>query len=148
MKKNQMLCMLLAGWAALFSSPVFAQENLEAVIRKYKDVKSTDINVITQKDPETLELQQIVTTVTIRQNVPAVATEILAAFEKDKPKAYQAIEGRSGGGDLRPFYNFLSEGKHVSYAMGRDKNSVTITKIERPDGKAKPKPDGKKDGTR
>lgn len=142
-----MLCMLLAGWAALFSSSAFAQENLEAVIRKYKDVKSTDINVITQKNPETLELQQIVTTVTIHQNVPAVGTEVLAAFEKDKPKAYQVIEGRSGGDDLQPFYNFLSGGKHISYSMDRNKNSVTITKIERPDRKSKLKPEGKKEGT-
>lgn len=131
MKKNQIKCMLLAGLAVFLSSPAFAQENLEAVIRKYKDVKSTDLNVITQKNPETLKLQQIVTTITIHENVPAVTTEILAAFEKDKPKSYQAIEGRSRG-RLKPFYNFLTQGKYVSYAMSENEKSVTITKIERP----------------
>lgn len=137
--------MLLAGLAALLSSPAFAQENLEAVIRKYKDVKSTELNVITKKNPETLKLQQIITTITIHENVPAVTTEILAAFEKDKSKSYQAIEGRSGGRSIEPFYNFFTQGKYISYAMRQEENSVTITKIERPDTKAKP--DRKMDST-
>lgn len=144
MKKNQMKCMLLAGLAVLLSSPVFAQENLEAVIRKYKEVKSTDIHVITQKDPKTLKLQQIITTIAIHENVPAATTEILGAFEKDKPQSYQAIDGWSGG-RLQPFYNFFTQGKYTSYAMSENEKSVTITKIERPDDEVKSTP--KRDST-
>ncbi len=132
MKRNRIACMWLAVWAVMLAGPVWAQKNLEAVIDKYKNLKSTDINVITQKDPKTLKLQQIVTTITIYENVPQVAAEVLAAFEKDKPESYQAIDVREKG-RMQPFYNFRVDNSYFSYAMAEDEKSVVITKIERPE---------------
>lgn len=132
MKRNQLRFKMLVVGAAVFSSSVFAQENLEAVIRKYKNVKSADINVITQKDPKSLKLQQIITTITIYENLPAATAEILDAFEKDKPNAYQAIEGRTNG-RMQPFYNFIVAKSYLTYVMTEEENSVVITKIERPE---------------
>lgn len=131
MKRNRISCIWLALWAVMLTGPVWAQKNLEAVIDKYKNLKSTDVNVVTQKDPQTLKLQQIVTTITIYENPPQVVAEILAAFEKDKPLSYQAIDVREKG-RMQPFYNFLVDNSYLSYAMAEEEKSVVITKIERP----------------
>lgn len=130
MKRNRISCIWLALWAVMLTGPAWAQKNLEAVIDKYKNLKSTDINVITQKDPKTLKLRQIVTTITIYENPSQVVAEVLAAFEKDKPGAYQTIDVREKG-RMQPFYNFLIDNSDVSYGMDEGEKSVTITKIER-----------------
>lgn len=133
MKRSQFrLSLLMMVGAAVISSSVAAQEHLEAVIRKYKNIKSADINVITQKDPKTLKLLQIITSITIRENLPQATAEILEAFEKDKPKAFQAIDGRTKG-RVQPMYNFIVDKSFLTYALTEETDSVMITKIERPE---------------
>lgn len=130
MKKNSVLvlaCMLLVG---SFSMNLSAQEHLAAVVKKCEAIDSADVNVIYQRNPTTKKLQQMIKTVSLDKN-PAIVNEVLAAFEKDKAMAVQAIDGKTKGKMMPQFYKF-SDGKiNISYSVSvSDSGDVSLTVIE------------------
>lgn len=130
MKNNNVLmmaCLLLAG---SFSMDLSAQEHLAAVVKKCEAIESVDIRVIHQRDPATKKLQQVIKSLDINKS-PAIVNEILSAFEKDKERAVQAIDGKTNG-KLMPQYYTFSDGKiNVSYSVSiSDSGDVNLTVIE------------------
>ena len=81
------LCLLVGN----FSTELWAQKNLEAVVQKCKADKTIDKSVVTNKDPKTKKVYKIVSSFVVEGHA-ALQQEIKSAFERDKEEAYQVIE--------------------------------------------------------
>ena len=118
------LCLLVGS----FSTELWAQKNLEAVVQKYKSDKSVDKSIVTKRDPKTKELQKIISSFTIEDN-PTLQQEVKTAFEQDKEDAYQVIENENDG--VVSWFIRFSKGKNtVSYSINVDEEELLLTVIE------------------
>ena len=86
------LCLLVGN----FSTELWAQKNLEAVVQKCKADKTIDKSVVTNKDPKTKKVYKIVSSFVVEGHA-ALQQEIKSAFERDKEEAYQVIENENDG---------------------------------------------------
>ena len=73
------LCLLVGN----FSTELWAQKNLEAVVQKCKADKTIDKSVVTNKDPKTKKVYKIVSSFVVEGHA-ALQQEIKSAFERDK----------------------------------------------------------------
>ena len=73
------LCLLVGS----FSTELWAQKNLEAVVQKCKADKTIDKSVVTNKDPKTKKVYKIVSSFVVEGHA-ALQQEIKSAFERDK----------------------------------------------------------------
>ena len=105
------LCLLVGS----FSTELWAQKNLEAVVQKCKSDKSVDKSIVTKRDTKTKKLQKIISSFTIEDN-PTLQQEVKTAFEQDKEDAYQVIENESNG-KMDYFIRFSKANFKVSYSI-------------------------------
>ena len=138
------LCLLVGS----FSTELWAQKNLEAVVQKvpapkgdaeaplqalifdsnYDADKTIDKSVVTNKDPKTKKVYKIVSSFVVEGHA-ALQQEIKSAFERDKEEAYQVIENENDG--VVSWFIRFSKGKNtVSYSINVDKEELFLTVIE------------------
>ena len=118
------LCLLVGN----FSTELWAQKNLEAVVQKCKADKTIDKSVVTNKDPKTKKVYKIVSSFVVEGHA-ALQQEIKSAFERDKEEAYQVIENESDG--VVSWFIRFSKGKNtVSYSINVDEEELLLTVIE------------------
>ena len=112
------LCLLVGS----FSTELWAQKNLEAVVQN--------------KDPKTKKVYKIVSSFVVEGHA-ALQQEIKSAFERDKEEAYQVIENENDG--VVSWFIRFSKGKNtVSYSINVDEEELLLTVIENfdmPEGK-------------
>jgi len=111
MKRNVWIMMLLFIVSS-FSMEIFAQENLNALVKKCETLPSVDMNVVRERNTQTNKLEAKVISITIKDN-QALINEFLDAFKKDEENALNAIEKKQGGVVSSLFYKF----KNVSYSF-------------------------------
>ena len=110
------LCLLVGS----FSTELWAQKNLEAVVQKCKADKTIDKSVVTNKDPKTKKVYKIVSSFVVEGH---------AALQRDKEEAYQVIENENDG--VVSWFIRFSKGKNtVSYSINVDKEELFLTVIE------------------
>ena len=119
------LALLLCG----LSTEVFAQKNLEEVVRKCKSDKSVDKSVVTKKDPATKQKRRVVSSFEVESGSP-LYQEVMTAFERDKEEAYQIIENESGG-NKNYFIRFTRADGNVAYSLDVGESGLSLTVIER-----------------
>ena len=118
------LCLLVGS----FSTELWAQKNLEAVVQKCKADKTIDKSVVTNKDPKTKKVYKIVSSSVVEGHA-ALQQEIKSAFERDKEEAYQVIENENDG--VVSWFIRFSKGKStVSYSINVDEEELLLTVIE------------------
>ena len=109
------LCLLVGS----FSTELWAQKNLEAVVQKCKVDKTIDKSVVTNKDPKTKKVYKIVSSFVVEGH----------AALRDKEEAYQVIENENDG--VVSWFIRFSKGKNtVSYSINVDKEELFLTVIE------------------
>ena len=118
------LCLLVGS----FSTELWAQKNLEAVVQKCKADKTIDKSVVTNKDPKTKKVYKIVSSFVVEGHA-ALQQEIKSAFERDKEEAYQVIENESNG-KMDYFIRFSKANVKVSYSMDSRDTKLSFTVIE------------------
>ena len=118
------LCLLVGN----FSTELWAQKNLEAVVQKCKADKTIDKSVVTNKDPKTKKVYKIVSSFVVEGHA-ALQQEIKSAFERDKEEAYQVIENESNG-KMDYFIRFSKANVKVSYSMDSRDTKLSFTVIE------------------
>ena len=112
------LCLLVGN----FSTELWAQKNLEAVVQKCKADKTIDKSVVTKK------VYKIVSSFVVEGHA-ALQQEIKSAFERDKEEAYQVIENENDG--VVSWFIRFSKGKNtVSYSINVDEEELLLTVIE------------------
>ncbi|MDR1369751.1 MAG: DUF5024 domain-containing protein [Dysgonamonadaceae bacterium] len=99
------------------TNDLIAQEHLKAVIKKCESADNVDVTVVRQKDKETLKVKQSITTIRIPFS-HKLTDEILAAFEKDEPSAYEVIYSKKNGKIVPQFFRF----KNVSFSLSINNN--------------------------
>ena len=115
------LCLLVGS----FSTELWAQKNLEAVVQKCKADKTIDKSIVTNKDPKTKKVYKIVSSFVVEGHA-ALQQEIKSAFERDKDEAYQVIENENDG--VVSWFIRFSKGKNtVSYSINVDKEELFWT---------------------
>lgn len=136
MKASKCFWMALCLLVGSFGTELWAQKNLEAVVRKCKADKTIDKSVVTNKDKETKKTTRIISSFEIKGNA-ALCQEVKSAFEKDQEEATQVIENERNG-NIDYFIRFSKEdGGSVSYSIkeeaGEDKGTpeLRLTVIER-----------------
>ena len=108
------LCLLVGS----FSTELWAQKNLEAVVQKCKADKTI----------ETKKVYKIVSSFVVEGHA-ALQQEIKSAFERDKEEAYQVIENENDG--VVSWFIRFSKGKNtVSYSINVDEEELLLTVIE------------------
>lgn len=120
------LCLLVGN----FSTELWAQKNLEAVVQKCKADKTIDKSVVTNKDPKTKKVYKIVSSFVVEGHA-ALQQEIKSAFERDKEEAYQVIENENDGVLLLTYlhsktYMSLLDLISISFSSGMSKFSMTV----------------------
>ena len=123
MKKN-VLIMALLFITSSFSMNVFAQENIEALIKRCETIQSIDMTVISKQNPQTKKLEREMVSLTICEN-PSLVNEFVAVFEKDKEKAIRITENRKGGQITNSSYEF----EDVTYIISQTGNNKQCTSI-------------------
>ena len=127
MKTKSLIVTVIFLVAGNFSMDLFAQESLKALVQKCENMENVNINVVRKRNTETRKLERQITTVSFGDN-QALVNEFIAAFDKEKEKADQEIENRSGGKITNIFYRFGD----VSYSFSQgDDGSASITVIEK-----------------
>ena len=107
-----------------FSSSIFAQESIKAVIKKSEQKNSVEMTYIISSDPETRALQHNITTIKI-SNDPALVKEFIAAFEKDKDKAYSVSGTIKNGESIPSTYKFaVGKESYISCTMSISNNNA------------------------
>lgn len=119
--------LLLAG---VCGGSVQAQEHLSALVKKCESMDKVDMNVIYDKNKETLKTEKVIKSIQFTDE--QLAKEFLAAFEKDKEKAYKVIDGKGNGRIVPSFYRFSVGNTDISYSADFSKSGNTsISVIER-----------------
>ncbi len=142
MKTVKMLLVAMLFIIGSLTNESAAQNTLRALMKKCETIDNIDVNVVRQKNKETLKVTQIITTVQIPASDKMV-DEFIAAFEKDEPSAYQVISSKKNGRIVPQYYKFNNVSFSFSYktddfyfSSGKDgkkkKNEemVNITMIE------------------
>ena len=122
MKRSALIATLV--FFGYFTSALFAQESIKAVIQKCEQKKSVEMTYIINKDPETKKVLSNITTVKIKDD-PALVKEFVSAFEKDKDKAY-SVSGSIKNGVSTPSNYKFSSGKesYISCTMSVSNNNA------------------------
>ena len=97
------------------NSDLMAQTALRALVKKCESAENVEMNIVRQKDKETLNVQRSIISIKITSN-KALVDEFIAAFEKDEPSAYEVICSKRNGKIIPQFYRF----KGVSFSFSYD----------------------------
>ncbi|HCO66216.1 MAG TPA: hypothetical protein DIT04_00410 [Dysgonomonas sp.] len=103
MKTKILLIILL--FIATFSTDIFAQQHIQAVIKKTESIESVEMTVVRRRNSETKQLERVITTINIKSN-PSLINEFIDAFKKDEANATQAIDKKKNGRMIPEFYRF------------------------------------------
>ena len=103
MKKNLFVIMMLFIVSSL-SMELIAQENLNALIKKYEATPFVDIDYVCVKNPKTKEVEYENFSLTIRES--SLVNEFLDALKKDREKATKISESKKGGKLFLIIYEF------------------------------------------
>lgn len=120
MKQKVWIAALLLIISSL-SMEIAAQDNLAALVKKSGTIDSVNVDVVRKRNPETNELQPVVTTITIRSNQDLV-NEFLAAFKKDEAKASETVEKKQDGNIIYAHYTF----NDISYSLTTQQDNKVI----------------------
>jgi Domain of unknown function (DUF5024) len=110
-KKIILAAFLLVAGAA--STEVFAQEHLEALVKKCEKLDNVQMQVIYNRDPNTKKLEKTIKSINFQDE--KLLNEFLDAFEKDKEKAYKMAEQKVNGRMQPSFYRFSDGKKDIGY---------------------------------
>lgn len=113
---------------ASFLSPLFAQNSLEAWIKKCETTKDVDVTVISRKDPTTKKDEMKTVKVTFKEN-QALLSSLKEAFSQDKKDAYQVSEKKVNGEitpDFCRFFNAASK-TETKFMFNFKGNQITVT---------------------
>ena len=103
MKKNVWILTLLLIVSS-FSMRIFAQENINAVVKKYETSPSIAMDHVIERNPKTKKVEQ--ETVLIKITDATLVNEFIAAINKDKEKAIKISENTSQGQLRQAVYQF------------------------------------------
>lgn len=135
MKAKSFIVVAIILVAGSFSSEVFAQEALKALVKKCENMENVNINVVRNKNKETREMERVITNINFDGN-QALVNEFIAAFEKDRGMADQEIENKSNGKITNMFYKF----GNVSYSFSQnDEGGASVSVMENSGSKRKDK---------
>lgn len=131
MKTKSILTLLLIVTACCFSSNVWAQEKLNALMKRCESMDNVDISVVQQRNPTTRKISQIITTAKFSNN-KALVDEFLSAFESDKNDAIQIIDKKKDGRMVPSYYQFNVGSKSVAYTITvkNDGTDASVTMIQ------------------
>lgn len=133
MKTSRILWVVVFLLMGSVGTGLFAQKNLEAVVKKCIEDKSVNKSTVQRKDPKTKALVSVIRTITVQDDL-SLKNEIKSAFERDKEDAYQVIENE-GGGNTNWFIKFETDKSRVSYSLDLNGDMVSLTVIEKFDRK-------------
>ena len=105
MKRNVLIMMLLLIVSS-FSMRIFAQENINAVVKKYETSSSIAMDHVIERNPKTKKVEQ--ETVLIKISDATLSNEFIAAINKDKEKAIKISENTEQGKLRQAVYQFES----------------------------------------
>jgi len=83
---------------------IFAQENIDAVVKKYETSPLISMDHIIERNPKTKKVEQ--ETIVIKVSDKTLKDEFIAAINKDKDKAIKIIETTIQGTLLSAVYQF------------------------------------------
>lgn len=126
-KKIILAAFLLVAGAA--STEVFAQEHLEALVKKCEKLDNVQMQVIYNRDPNTKKLEKTIKSINFQDE--KLLNEFLDAFEKDKEKAYKMAEQKVNGRMQPSFYRFSDGKREVGYFWSvSGAHNVSLSVIE------------------
>jgi hypothetical protein len=126
MKKTTLILTLLL-MAGSFSTNLFAQTSLEALLKKCEAMTTIDMSLSRTRNAQTKELEQELISFTIRDN-PALIGEFMSAFKKEEANAIQVSESRKGGQISSLYYIFENAIYSLSYKEEGKTVGITITR--------------------
>lgn len=129
MKTKKMILSALLLVAGAASTNVFAQEHLEAIVKKCEKLDNVQIQVIYNRDQNTKKLEKTIKSISFQDE--KLLNEFLDAFEKDKEKAYKMAEQKINGKMQPSFYRFSDGKRDVGYYWNvSGANHVSLSVIE------------------
>lgn len=127
MKAKNVIVVAILLIAGSFSTEVFAQETLKALVKKCETMENVNINVVRNRDKETRKMKRMIVNISFNNN-PALLKEFIDAFEKDKEMADQEISNSANGKITNMFYRF----GNVSYSFSQNEGGGgSISVIEK-----------------
>jgi len=124
MKKNVWIMMLLFIVSS-FSMEIFAQENLNALVKKCETLPSVNMSIIRERNSQTNKLEPKIISIDIKDN-KALINEFLDAFKKDEDKVVKVIENKNEGGGTNLFYRFENVSYSIDYGKEEGVASVSV----------------------
>jgi hypothetical protein len=111
--------------AGSFSIEASAQRHLKALIKKCETIDAVDMNIVRDRDKETNQWKNQITSLTIKDN-EALVNEFIAAFKADADSALQIIENKQNGKMVPSLYTFEEE--NYSFNL-KDKAHASVTVV-------------------
>ena len=135
-----MKCWVAIMLMCMSIAPVWAQKNIDKLVKELENRDDVSINSVTKRDPKTRKISRVVKTFSLKVDI-MIVKELIDAFEKDEEYAITAIKdmhrGRKAATSVNFTFIFQKENNEKrTYTLNTQANgNVTMTVIINPDGK-------------
>jgi hypothetical protein len=122
-KRNVMVAVIIFRLGRVFSMELKAQEALKALMKRCEDMESVTLTITVMRNREK---GSVFTRIEFRDNTD-LEKEFITAFHKDREKADNEIETKSGGRITEMLYQFDG----ISYIYRVQNNRVSFSTSDR-----------------